>query len=109
MNPSLPNRNPVPAWPVVVALLAAIGLLLAFVFVVRYGVAQGSLRRAAMTAEDAARRQCGMLSNAQTRSDCRSQLGSAAANAGLERRPATLTAEPSARPLTQPTTPRSPS
>jgi len=60
----MPNR------PLVVSTLAAFALLLSFLLVVRNAVAQGTMRRAAMAADDTARWQCGARRGAPMRLDC---------------------------------------
>jgi len=64
-----------PNWPLVVSTLAAIALLLSFLLVVRHAVAQGSLRRATMAADDTARWQCGARRGATDRRDCPESSG----------------------------------
>lgn len=68
-----------PAWPVILAAMAALGLLMSFLLVVRESVAQGVTRRATSAAHDAASSRCRVLAGAQSRATCREQLVSAPA------------------------------
>lgn len=61
-------------WWVVLAVISAVGLLIGFERVVRQGMQQGNLRRAAEADRGQALWQCNSLRAVQARSDCRVAL-----------------------------------
>lgn len=63
--------SPTLRWASVLALVALLGLLLSFDRVVRQGVVDGALRRAAVIERSNAAWRCNILPDHQARSNCR--------------------------------------